>query len=246
MSLVLFIETEFELYSVIGGSAYKIILPFIDQSFGIDSYSRIINPTLDSITSIKSRGITGNRAGLNEQYRDDFKIIDYIKFGKVPQEIHIKLNEETSKYYFKYLIDKKNPRINIATGKGFKIKKDINFNLLHRIIKEFGTIRQLVPSDFLSSYEEITDKLHIENYLKNLLIDKIYDNISYVEGTATVSNFQFDFCNPNNIGDFYEADEFRLKEKTDRGGHKVFKIINNKEDTCCAFRNIEKKDCSFG
>ena len=230
LSLVLFIETEFELYSVIGGSAYKIILPFIDQSFGIDSYSRIINPTLDSITSIKSRGITGNRAGLNEQYRDDFKIIDYIKFGKVPQEIHIKLNEETSKYYFKYLIDKKNPRINIATGKGFKIKKDINFNLLHRIIKEFGTIRQLVPSDFLSSYEEITDKLHIENDLKNLLIDKIYDNISYVEGTATVSNFQFDFCNPNNIGDFYEADEFRLKEKTDRGGHKVFKIINNKED----------------
>ncbi|WP_312822112.1 TIGR04141 family sporadically distributed protein [Epilithonimonas sp.] len=230
LSLVLFIENEYDIYSVIGGNAYKIILPFIDQSFGIDWYSRIINPTEDSITSIKSRGITGNRAGLSEQYRDDFKIIDYIKFGKVPQEIHIKLNKKTSKDYFKYLLDKKNPRINITTGKGFKIKKDINFNSLHRIIKEFSIIRQLAPSDFLSSYEEIKDKLYIENNLKNLLIDKIYDDIAYAIGTANISNFQFDFCNPNSIEDFYEADEFRLKEKTDKGGHRVFKTINNKED----------------
>ncbi len=230
LSLVLFIETEFEMYTVIGGSAYKIILPFIDQSFGIDSYSRIINPTLDSITSIKSRGITGNRAGLNEQYRDDFKIIDYIKFGKVPQEIHIKLNEKTSKDYFKYLTDNKNPRINIATGKGFKIKKDIDFSQLHRIVKEFSIIRQLAPSDFLSSYEEINERLYIENELKPLLIDKLYDDIPYVKGVATITNFQFDFCNPNSIEDFYEADEFILKEKTARGGHKVFKNVNNKDE----------------
>ena len=106
VALILFIKTEYDIYVVIGGNSYKIILPFIDQSFGIDTYSKIIKPTEDNITSIKARGITGNRAGFSEQYRNDFKIIDYIKFGNVPKEIQIKLDEKTSKLHFKFLLDK--------------------------------------------------------------------------------------------------------------------------------------------
>jgi len=230
VALILFIKTEYDIYVVIGGNSYKIILPFIDQSFGIDTYSKIIKPTEDNITSIKARGITGNRAGFSEQYRNDFKIIDYIKFGNVPKEIQIKLDEKTSKLHFKFLLDKKRTRTNIVVGKGIKIKRSINFNELHKIVKEIVIIRQLVSSDFLSSYTEITDPILIESDLKNLLIDSIYEDTRYIMGNATVRLFQFDFCNPNNIEKFYEADEYRLKEKTDNGGHTIFKIINNKDE----------------
>ncbi|WP_332452956.1 DUF6119 family protein [Chryseobacterium aquaticum] len=230
IALILFIKSEFDIYAVIGGNSYKIILPFIDQSFGIDTYSKIIKPAEDSITSIKARGITGNRAGFSEQYRNDFKIIDYIKFGNVPKEINVRLNEKTSKLHFKFLVDKKRPKTQIVVGKGIKIKRDINFNELHRIIKEIVIIRQLVSSDFLSSYVEINDNLYIENELKPKLIDAIYEDIPFIRGIANVRQFHFDFCNPNNIEKFYEADEYKLKEKTENGGHTVFKVVNNKDE----------------
>ncbi|MCT3719538.1 DUF6119 family protein [Elizabethkingia anophelis] len=230
IALVLFIKVQTSIYVVIGGNAYRIILPFIDPNFGIDTYSKLIKPTEDSITSIKARGITGKRAGFSEQYRDDFKIIDYIKFGNVPKEIQLKLSKKTSRLYFKFLLEKKRRRVYIVVGKGLKIKKRINFNELHKIIKEIVIIGKLESSDFLSSYLEITDRLYIENNLKPLLIDSIYNDIRFIKGETPLRSFQFDFCNPNNIAEFYEADEYVLKEKTENGGHKLFKKVNNKED----------------
>ncbi|MBD0823172.1 hypothetical protein [Aestuariibaculum marinum] len=49
MSLVLFAETEFDIFCVIGGNAFQIILPFIDKSFGLNIYSRIIQPEYDEL-----------------------------------------------------------------------------------------------------------------------------------------------------------------------------------------------------
>ncbi len=49
LSLILFIESEFNLFCVIGGNAYQIILPFIDQSFGLNIYARIINANSSDI-----------------------------------------------------------------------------------------------------------------------------------------------------------------------------------------------------
>src|SRR5690606_7091925 len=36
--------------------------------------------------------------------------------------------------------------------------------------------------------------------------------------------------NPNNIEKFYEADEFRLKEKTENNGYTVFKIVYDRNE----------------
>ena len=51
LSLILFIETEFQLYVVVGGSAYKLIISYIDHSFGITAYDRIVEPDKDELTS---------------------------------------------------------------------------------------------------------------------------------------------------------------------------------------------------
>ncbi|PIE84856.1 hypothetical protein CSA08_05015 [Candidatus Gracilibacteria bacterium] len=81
LSLILFIKTTNNLFCIVGGNAYKMILPFIDQSFGLNLYTRIIQPESDELISIKSRGITGSRIGINEQFRNDYRIIDFIRFG---------------------------------------------------------------------------------------------------------------------------------------------------------------------
>lgn len=231
LSLLLFIETEFDLFCIVGGNAYRIILPFIDHSFGLNTYARIMQPSFDELASIKSRGITGSRAGLNEQFRDNYRIINFIKFGKIPQEIHLKLGVETSNTHFSFLQKNRTERIQIFVGKAFKIKKGIDFQILHKIIKELCIIQGLVPSDYLSSYKEITDKNFIEKNLKPSLIDKIFEDRVNVEKNISDQEkiFEHDFCNPNNIEIFYEADEYRLKELIENKRYKLFKTVNDRK-----------------
>ncbi|WP_299768073.1 DUF6119 family protein [uncultured Dokdonia sp.] len=232
LSLVLFVETEYDIYCIIGGNAFQIILPFIDKSFGLNVYSRIMQPEFDEIASIKSRGITGSRAGLSEQFRNNYRIIDYIKFGKVTQEIHLKLSQETTDLHFNFLKNKDSDRIQIYVSKAFKIKKNVDFNELHLVIKELVVISELAPSDYLDSYKEITDKNLTENLLHQELITRLFNDTENLGSriSSAHKSFQHDFCNPNNIEKFYEADEFRLKEKTDNGGYTVFKIVHDRND----------------
>ncbi len=230
LSLILFIEAEHNLYCIIGGNSYRIIVPFIDHSFGLNVYSRIIQPQEDEIDSIKSRGITGNIAGMNEQFRDNFKIIDYIKFGKVTKAINLKLSKKTSDLHFSFLTKKLNERIHIHASKAFKIKKDIDFETLHLLIVELEIINELSPTDYLDTYKEIIDKKYIDEVLHQKLISNIYmdvENLGKREANAHKS-FQHDFCDPNNIQQFYEADEYHLKERTDKKGYHTFKKIHNR------------------
>lgn len=245
LSLILFIETEDHLFCVIGGNAsYQIILPFIDQSYGLNTYSRIIKPAEDELASIKSRGITGTRAGMSEQFRDNYRIIDFIKFGKIPQEIHLRLSQEISDLHFDYLKKRENDRIQVYVGKGFKIKKGVDFEILHRLIQELDIIEQLDTDDYLSSYKEITDTKYIENHLYPELITRIFNDIENL-GKSRLdlhNRFQYDFSNPNNIEKFYEADEYRLKERTENGGYTIFKKLEDRNEIYDAVlkRAVEK------
>jgi len=230
LSLILFIETEFNLFCVVGGNAYQIILPFIDQSFGLNLYTRIIKPEFDELLSIKSRGITGSRAGMSEQFRDNFRIIDFIKFGKVPKEIHLKLSQEISDLHFEFLKKNKVDRIQIFVSKSFQIKKTVDFIELNKIITEIGFILELDASDYLSSYEEITDEKYISDYLYPELITRIFNDTENINKRNQYSSttFEYDFCDPNNIEKFYEADLYKLKEKTDNNGYSKFAEVTER------------------
>lgn len=232
MSLVLFVETSLDLLVIVGGNAFRIVLPYIDEAFGLNTYSRIMTRDQDELISIRSRGITGNRVGMNEQFRRDFRIMDFIRFGKFPVEIQLKLCRTTTDTYFAYLKSKTNERIHITVSKGFKVKKAMDFNALDKLVTELDYMQGLVPSDYLSSYEEITDRGFIQDQLYPLLIQQIYDDIPRINRTTDEfqSRFEFDFCDPNNIQKFYEADYYLLKEKTEEGGHRQFGRVENKDD----------------
>ncbi len=233
LSLIVFIKTDRdELFAVIGGNSYQIILPFIDQSFGLDTYSRIMKPEYDELASMKSRGLTGSIVGQSQQYRGVYRIIDFIKFGKVPQEIHLKLSAEISNLHFSFLKNKPNERIQVFVGKAFKIKKNVDFENLHRIIKELGFILELDKSDYLSSYEEIKDSNFIENFCKPELINRMFNDIGNINGRnlSPHNKFEYDFVNPNDIAKFYEADYYVLKEKTGDREYTAFKTVYNKDE----------------
>lgn len=245
LSLILFIETDREeIFCVIGGNSYQMILPFIDHSFGLDTYSRIMKPDMDELASMKSRGITGSIAGQSQQFRGVYRIIDFIRFGKVPQEIHLKLSSEISDLHFNFLKSKPKERIQVFVGKSFKIKKNVDFDNLHNIINELGIISELDKSDYLSSYEEITDNNFIENFCRPELFNRMYNDIGNLnnKNRSPHNKFEHDFTNPNDIEQFYEADYYVLKEKTGEREYSIFKTVYDKDEIYNAVlsRAVEK------
>lgn len=232
LSLILFAQTPIELYCVIGGNAYRMVVPFINHSFGLNTYSRIMKPESDQLSSIKSRGITGYRAGLSEQFRDNYRIIDFIKFGKIPKEINLILSSDTSSLHFSFLQGKPEETLQIGVGKSFKIKKSVDFDKLHQIFSELDVISELAPSDYLSSYKEIDDQQFIREFLYPELITNIFNDIQGLgrRNNPNIRRFEHDFCNPNDIEQFYEADSYDLKEKTENKGYKTFKSVTNRRE----------------
>lgn len=230
LSLILFVETEFELFAIVGGNAFRMIIPFIDHSFGLNTYDRIIEINEDELSSMKSRGITGQRMAANEQYREDYRIINYMKFGKVPQELHVKLAEATSQLYFRSILDDSNERLQITAGKSFKIRKSATFNKLHDIIKDLSIVLSETQKEYLSSYIEISDENYIQE-LQDALHQKIYNNILHILHVTDDprDRFEFDFCNPNNIEKFYEAEKYVLKEKTE-DSHRIFATVADRSE----------------
>jgi len=69
----------------LGGNAFSIIVNFIDHSFGLNTYDRIVEPDLDELNSIRSRGMTGQMVATSEQFRDEYRLINFTKFGKIPR-----------------------------------------------------------------------------------------------------------------------------------------------------------------
>jgi len=230
LSLILFVETQHELFAIVGGAAYRIIVNFIDHSYGLMTYDRLINLTEDEATSTKSRGITGQRIGMSEQFRDQYKMINYLQFGKIPKELHIKLAESTTVDYFAFLLAKKNERLNITVGNGFRINKQVNFDALHDIVRELNTLLEIPPKELLSSYIQVRDKIEIEE-LQKALNKRIFNHIPFLLGTSRDErdNFEFDLASSNNIEAFYEAESYQLKEKIN-DKHVLFDTVYDKDE----------------
>jgi uncharacterized protein (TIGR04141 family) len=229
LTLVLFVETEHNLYAAIGGNAYPIVVNFVDHSFGLDIYDRIIDIDKDEAFSTKSRRIIGQQVGLSEQFRDNYKMINYLQFGKIPKELHIKLDTGTSNEHFSFLLKKANERLKISAGKALSIHREVDFNTLHKIINELCTINELAPQELLSSYTEVKD----DEIIKELQIElnnRIFNYIPILQRTATSSaqHFEFDFCSPNNIEAFYTAETYQLKEKGEEK-HETFATLFDKD-----------------
>ncbi|GGH18492.1 DUF6119 family protein [Mucilaginibacter phyllosphaerae] len=233
VNLVLFIDTEFDLFTIVGGSAYWIVASYMDHLFGLVTYDRIISLENDEAVSTKSRRMTGYNTGVSEQFRDDYRMMNYLQFGKIPKELHVRLSADTSFSHFNFVLAKPLEKLQIAVGKGFKVNKEVDFDTLHRLINELCIIMSMAPKDLLSSYIEVRDSQYLIQ-LKGILTRKIYNNIPVVVSQSKDPNdaFEFDFCNPNKIEEFYEAEYYDLVERTESNRKKdgLFATVRDKNE----------------
>lgn len=222
LSVVFFIEFEDFLYVIIGGNSYKIIIPFIDENFGIDIYSRILDPENDQLISIKTRSLTGKKAGNYSFYKENFKLIDHIKFGTIPNEISLKLSVVKNDY-FGFLRKTKNEKIQIIVSNSIKFRKKIEFESLKTLVKEIKYIEEIEKSNYLTTYTKIEDD-NLEIKLKEKLVSEIVNDIpNVIQRKINPRNkFHFEFCSPKFIDKFYEADVYHLYEIKEENKYFLF------------------------
>lgn len=228
ISLIFFIEFENQLYCIIGGNAFRFIQPYIEDDFGINIYSRILDPENDELLSIRTRNITGKIAANSNYYKTNFKLIDHIKFGSIPTEISLKLSTIENNYFS--FLKKNTGNVQINVSNSIKFRKIIDFNDLIEIVKELKYIEELDKKDYLSTYEKIVDSDLIENTLKENLVNTIFNDINNTLRSAInpINKFHFEFCHPSKLEEFYEADYFELIELNEEKRQSVFKKTNDR------------------
>lgn len=242
LSLVFFIEFEDFLYVIIGGNSYRIIVPFIDENFGIDLYSRILDPENDELLSIKTRSLTGKKAGNYSFYKDNFKLIDHIKFGTIPKEINVKLSSINNNN-FDFLKNNKKEKIQIIISNSIKFRRIIDFENLRTLIKEIKYFEEIEKNDYLTTYTKISNH-NLEEKLKDKLINSIFEDIpNILEKPINPKNkFNYEFCHPRYIDKFYEADVYHIYEKTDDVKYSYFNktVDKNQIYEIVILRAVEK------
>ncbi|WP_280443455.1 DUF6119 family protein [Nocardia brasiliensis] len=67
----LFLSTEFSIFAITSGSAYRIIAEFVDYSFPFDTAKKLIS---NSFTAADMRDMTGSRISRSETYRRKYSI----------------------------------------------------------------------------------------------------------------------------------------------------------------------------
>ncbi|MGX7667972.1 DUF6119 family protein [Flavobacterium pedocola] len=230
VSLLFFIEFQNHLYCIIGGNAFRYIQTYIEDDFGINIYSRILDPENDELLSIRTRNITGKIAVNSNHYKSNFKLIDHIKFGTVPTDISVKLNNDENNYFEALKRDSNNIQIHISNS--IKFRKVIEFPDLLEVIKELKFIEELDKKDYLTTYEKITDYNLIENTLIENLVTTIFNDINNTLRSTInpVNKFHFEFCHPSKLEEFYEADFFELIELDDEKKHNTFKKVIDRNE----------------
>lgn len=230
LSLVFFIEFEEFLYIIIGGNSYRIILPFIDENFGLDLYSRILDPENDELISIKTRSLTGKKAGSYTFYKDKFRLIDHIKFGTLPKEISVKLSN-TNNNNFDFLKNSPKEKVQISVSNSIKFRRIVNFENLKTLIKEIKYFEEIDKNDYLTTYSKITNQSTIISLVDELIEDIRTDIPNIEQGIENLSTrFHHEFCHPKYIDKFYEADYYKLYEKTEESNYSFFKEIYDKNE----------------
>ena len=225
LNLILFASYEHALFATCGGKSFQNIIKYTDPKFGISMVSKLLNEEKDTLLSIDTRSITGNTAKASQQYKRELKLIDFAKFGTIPTSLLFVLNAESSKQYFSHLTLKKGEKVKIEAGRGLKVKKHMDFGLLHQTFSSLETIYSLEEKEYLSSYEKLKNDAFINDTLYPVLIQKLFDYASNLDiSTPIYHNETFDFIHPSKHLEFITSDRYVLKELIE-GKHTEFKEV---------------------
>ena len=224
-SFVLFVLSPKEIFAIVGGKGLKAVKRYLDFDFGFRVLSRIAQPDKNIVHSIETRSITGNVASRREFYKNDRTLLDIIDFSRLQKEILFEFNKKNLRKIFG-LSPHKNTRVYGLAGEGFQIRLSIDFFDVAKIITKLEEILEWNVLSPLSMFIPLKNSAEVDTIIEPLLIERIFNRL-YKNLTREQSEFyDYDFCHPSKLEQFYEADEYHVYLK----GHRTPFIVTNNRD----------------
>lgn len=227
-SFILFCSTEENIYCFIGGSATTVVKRYINQIFGLDLFERIAIPDQDIVTTITSRGISGNLNSQTVTFRREQKLIDAISLIRLPTKVTIQLRDDLITDVFTFIEPEDGEKVYVDIGSSFFIKVKLNFHQCHELIETTDEILEINDFTSLSAFKRVRDPNLITNNLRPLLFANLYDERARIGPPGRSirnSRFDFDFIHPSKLTQFYECDRYTIYE---RGAHNAFHITSDR------------------
>jgi len=229
-SFVLFIHDKEQIFALIGGRGQHAIRRYLDVAFGLKITTRVLDPLKDFIHSVETRGVTGNILGDKTLFRNDQKIIDISSFGKIFKAILFELNQNAITNLFKIdlLLLKDNRKVMAHSTKAFQIKIGFDFPSLNSFVHNCIDILKLDVRIQLSSLVPIIDDEYIYKSINYSLFRTIKERINNPEVEfGDLTFFDYDFCHPDRLIEFYESSTYEVYEKNQR---EPYLITENKNE----------------
>jgi uncharacterized protein (TIGR04141 family) len=209
-SFALFIEMSARLFCVIGGKGISVIKRFINHSFGLDLYEKIVEPENDVVFSQVSRSVTGNLTSEQRTFRNEQKLQDTLAIGKVPKKFSLILRQDLKDTLFDFIDFGDGENIYLEIGSSFCIKWKLNFGQMHELIGKINEILDFQTTRSLSRFEKIQDEAFINESLLPALLTHLRDDMVRFASTNPNRNLMldYDFVHPQKLNMFYECDEY--------------------------------------
>ena len=181
-----------------GSLSYYVIQNYIDNEFGLDILSRIIEPNTKIVKSTKGQNVVGATRGQRSVYRQLHTLDDLEDFGKIFQELNVNINKEALD---KFGISTEQDFKNCCAKSSFQIKTGITTNTIEKYIEGclFAKSRPAQPIN--------STKLLDKKKEKNLITDIINNAIANTWEEINKGN-PFDLCHKN-FDSYIEAESYK-------------------------------------
>jgi len=189
--LLLSSEEREGIYAVAGGLGYFGIQELIDDSFGIDVISRLINKEDKVLRASKEKNFVGGVSGAAKYFRKNFNLFENDSFGKIYHELSAILDQEALKTKFNIdLLDVKKGAVCIAKS-SFKINRAISIQELIDIVRGCSELLEAAGTISINNVERIAKKKNAPLIadLERLLISQLWGVYSGTSGA-----YLFDLC----------------------------------------------------
>ncbi len=168
-SFVLFLyEIDSEnLYAISGGYGFFVLQDYIEDGFGIDVLSRIVDNKNEKIIAYaKELGVTGGILGTTKHFRQNHNFHENNNFGNVYRELTTYLDKNTI-LKLGLDIDTKTNSLCVAKS-SFKINKSINFDSLLKIVRCCDDIIENVDIKININNIRLVDKKNNKQLIESL------------------------------------------------------------------------------
>lgn len=190
-NFVLLLENAAKLYAVTGGVGVFAIQKFLDETFGIDVFVRLVKKDERILKATKEKSLMGGVLGTTKHFRSNYNLFENDGFGKIYQELKATIDRRILRDDLGFSeSDLKREAVCIAKS-SFSIQKSVSFTQLLKVIAGLEAILARPPTIKINSARKLT-KRRDSSLIANL--EESLDEQLWERYSAPLQGFAFDLC----------------------------------------------------